>query len=125
MNYFSDTELNCQHCGAKRFDPVFLDTLNNIRSDLGFALTVTSGYRCVDHPIESKKIEAGKPPGAHAYGKAVDIAIQGDKAIQLISTARKYGIKRIGVSQTGSKRFIHLDCCTSIDGFPSPALWTY
>lgn len=120
MNYFSEKELACQHCGGYVFDKDFLAVLNRIRSDCGFALPVSSGYRCIHHPIEAAKDE----PGAHATGAAVDIQVSGWKAHRLLEVALAHGVKRIGVDQSGphSKRFIHLDAA---EGFPSPAIWSY
>ena len=63
--------------------------------------------------------------GAHSTGKAVDIAVSGEKALELIRVAQAHGIKRIGVQQSGTGRFIHLDVCTEEDGFPTPAIWSY
>jgi len=118
MNYFSDDELKCKHCGGLVFDDGFRRLLNVIRADCGFALPVASGYRCPEHPIEVAKEE----PGAHTAGKAVDIAVSGEKALRLIEVALQHGVKRVGVSQKGSHRFIHLDVDTDL---PSPAIWSY
>ena len=53
MNYFSEDELKCQHCGKYKFDEGVLKILNAIRREFG-PMPVNSGYRCVDHPIEAK-----------------------------------------------------------------------
>lgn len=118
MSYFSEKELSCKHCGGYVFDEDFLDTLNSIRTACGFPLPVSSGYRCIYHPIEAEKPE----PGAHCTGKAVDILVSGEKALTLIEYALAHGIKRIGINQKGNARFIHLDAA---DDFPSPAIWSY
>ena len=120
MNYFSQKELACSHCGGYVFDDDFLATLNKIREKCGFPLPVTSGYRCIHHPIEVAKDE----PGAHATGAAVDIQVSGWQAHRLLEVALEEGIKRIGIDQSGphSKRFIHLDAA---EGFPAPAIWSY
>jgi zinc D-Ala-D-Ala carboxypeptidase len=80
---------------------------------------VSSGYRCSNHPIEQAKDN----PGAHAKGKAVDIRVAGEDAIDLIVVAGLNGIRRIGVKQKGdwSSRFIHLD---KDDDLPN-AIWSY
>jgi len=120
MNYFSQDELKCKHCGVYKFDDGFLGLLNAIRSDCGFALPVTSGYRCPEHPIEAKK----SGPGAHTTGMAVDIAVAGEYAHELVRVAMWHEIPRVGINQKGprSERFIHLDIA---GGFPSPSLWSY
>jgi hypothetical protein len=128
MSYFSKRELACKHClkmgktteEAYYFEEDFRTTLDRIRSDCGFALVVTSGYRCHDHPIEKAKLK----PGAHSTGRAVDLAVSYDKAHKLLEVALAHGVKRIGVNQKGpfSERFIHLD---DADLSPAPTIWSY
>lgn len=120
MNYFTDQELACSCCGKNEFDSDFLRLLNHLRAECDFPFVVTSGYRCPLHPVEAKK----KKRGAHTTGKAVDIAVYGERAQKLLHAALSVGIERIGVSQKGDikSRFIHLDVCHD---FPSPAFWTY
>lgn len=118
MKYFTEEELACQHCGVRNMDAHFMELMDDIRERAGFPFVVTSGYRCEDHPIEARK----SAPGAHTTGKAIDIAVSGEKALRLIELAQQAGIKRIGVNQKGSGRFIHLDVC---DDRPSPAIWSY
>lgn len=118
MNYFSEKELACQHCGENKFDPEFLELLNHIRVDCGFPLPVTSGYRCPQHPIEAAK----KNPGAHSSGRAVDIAVSGNRAYKLLQVALSAGVPRIGVNQKGDSKFIHLDWDSKL---PTPTIWSY
>ena len=72
-------------------------------------------------PIEAKKAK----PGSHASGRAVDIAVRGDKAVKLIKVAFEFGITGIGVQQKGGGRFIHLDDLKLEDGFARPNIWSY
>lgn len=126
-NYFSKEELACKHCleagksieEAYVFDDEFLELLNHLRVNCGFALPVSSGYRCPNHPIEAAK---GTTTGAHCSGKAVDIAISGARAHKLVKVALALGIPRIGVAQRGNNRFIHLDYDGSL---PTPRIWSY
>jgi zinc D-Ala-D-Ala carboxypeptidase len=118
MNYFSKDELKCRHCGAYEIDEEFLGILNRIRADCGFPLVVTSGYRCLDHPIEAAKPAAG----SHTTGRAVDIAVSRRQAHTLLKVALMCGITGIGVQQNGNKRFIHLDMS---DKHPRPTVWSY
>ena len=120
MNYFSEKELACSHCGGYVFDEIFLELLNRIRHDCEFPLPVTSGYRCPEHPIEAVKDRLG----AHCSGKAVDIQVSGWKAHRLLCVALEAGIKRIGINQSGphSQRFIHLDADHDL---PYPVIWSY
>ena len=119
MNYFTQEELACKHCGKNNFNEEFLKILNGIRAECNFPFIITSAYRCPEHPIEKDKLL----PGAHSTGKAVDIAVSGEKALKVLEIALKYDIIRIGINQKGNKRFIHLDVAD--DEFPSPAIWSY
>lgn len=122
-NYFSADELKCKcGCDGVNFDLGFLSTINAIRHEAGFSFVVTSAYRCPNHPIEARKPNG---PGAHSTGQAIDISCDGERALEVIRLAQKHGIKRIGVQQKGSGRFIHLDSCTSAQGFSSPWIWSY
>ena len=119
MNYFSEDELRCQcGCGVYKFDGTVLSILNSIRHDCGFPLPVTSGYRCLKHPIERHKGHIG----AHSLGVAVDIGVSHERAHRLIESALAHGCPRIGVNQRGEGRFIHLDWAEDL---PQPTIWSY
>lgn len=120
--YFTQDELRCQcGCGADGMNAEFMEKLTSLRADWGQPMVVTSGYRCPEHPIEAKKTK----PGAHASGRAVDIAIQGEDAYKLLCVALGHGFSGIGVNQKGSSRFIHLDDLTRDEGWPRPTVWSY
>ena len=121
-NYFSHDEIKCK-CGCEQapMDQEFMDKLNYLRSAYNKPMIVSSGYRCPNHPIEAKK----EKPGAHASGKAIDIAVSGADAVRLLYFALEFGFTGIGIQQKGSGRFIHLDICTADDGFPRPTIWSY
>ena len=119
--YFTVDELKCQHCGKHNMDDKFMVKIESLRHELGFPFTVTSAYRCPDHPIEARKAS----PGAHASGRAIDIACQGDKAHKLLQAALRMGLSGIGVNQKGSGRFIHLDDLENDSGRPRPWVWSY
>tara|TARA_R110000803_G_scaffold208003_1_gene276341 strand:- start:1966 stop:2367 length:402 start_codon:yes stop_codon:yes gene_type:complete len=119
--YFRPKELACKcGCNSNEFDADFLETLCAIREACGFSFPLSSAYRCPLHPIEARKEDVG----AHCYGKAVDILCSGENALEVIRVALAHGIGRIGVSQKGGGRFIHLDGCTVEEGF-TPAIWSY
>ena len=120
-NYFTDDELKCSHTGNNEMCDNFMSKVNAIRHECGFPFTVTSAYRDPEHPIEARKAKAG----AHASGRAIDIAVRGHQAHQLIQVAIKHGMTGIGVQQKGSGRFIHMDDLTEADGFPRPTVWSY
>jgi len=119
--YFTDKELACKHSGENGMDADFVKLLIKIRKECDFGFPISSAYRSPQHPIEQRKEVAG----AHSTGKAVDILVSGEKALELIRVAQKHGIERIGIKQKGRTRFIHLDGCTQEDGFPAPAIWSY
>ena len=119
--YFSMDELKCQHCGEQGMDEEFMIKVEALRHDLGFPFSVTSAYRCKDHRIERMK----KTPGAHASGHAIDIAVRGEQAHQLLKKAFSIGISGIGVSQKGASRFIHMDDLEDNMNQPRPWVWSY
>ena len=118
MNYFSDKELACQHCGKLVFNENFRKVLNEIRESVGFPMIISSGYRCPDHPIEKAK----SLPGEHSDGDAVDVAVSYAQSFYVLRAALEAGIERVGISQKGGQRFIHLGFSKML---PSPALWSY
>ena len=120
--YFSFDEMKCK-CGCDQapMDQEFMDLLDTIRESLAKPLIISSGYRCHNHPIEAKKAK----PGAHATGKAADLAVSGVDAQRVLLAAMILEVNRLGVQQKGAGRFIHIDTCTEADGLPSPAIWSY
>ncbi len=123
---FTPDELRCKHTGLLVVVPDFMDKLQTLREILGFPFIVSSGYRHRTHPAERNKAQ----PGAHAYGRAVDIQVYGVRALAIVEQARPFGFTGIGVSQPNGSdgpRFVHLDDMTAAEGYhaPRPALWTY
>ena len=116
---FKPEEFACSHSGEQKMNYEFVEKLQKLRSACDFPFVISSGYRCVEHPIEASKSRAG----AHTTGCAVDVAVSGDKALKVLEVAMKHGVKRIGVNQKGKGRFIHLDMAE--EAFPSPAIWSY
>ena len=119
--YFTKDEMRCSHCGAYEMDDTFMQRLDQLREDMGFAFPVTSGYRCSKHPIEARK----KAPGAHTSGRAVDIGVKGEEAYRLIEGAIELKFKGIGIAQKGKSRFIHLDDIPNSPDRPRPWIWSY
>ncbi|MBE4138083.1 DUF882 domain-containing protein [Vibrio parahaemolyticus] len=114
----------CGQCGPQsglNMDPDTMDNLQDLRFDVDFPFVITSGYRCPNHPEEKKKSE----PGAHAQGKAADIAVSGGRALSLICAAQIYRFTGIGVMQRGKHRFIHLDDMEAAANRPRPWIWSY
>ena len=93
-----------------------LNFINDLEKSLGYEITITSGYRSSEHPIEAKK----NKPGEHTEGLAIDVAaVGGTPVYELVKHAIDLGCKRIGISRKSN--FVHLglskDRVTSI--------WTY
>ena len=99
----------------------FMIKVEALRHELGFPFTVTSAYRCKDHPIEARKAS----PGSHESGRALDIGLRGEQAYKLIQAALTAGFTGIGVNQKGSSRFIHLDDLENSKARPRPHIWSY
>ena len=118
---FSKREFDCKVTGENRMRPEFMALLQQIRLTYNKPMIITSGYRGKGHPIEAAKLNG---PGEHYYGVAADIAVSGQDAMDLFVIAYGYGIRRIGLDQKGSGRYIHLGIGDHGYGFP-PALWTY
>jgi uncharacterized protein YcbK (DUF882 family) len=118
---FGRSEVACQHCGRAEMDDDFMWRLQDLREAYGKPMKITSGYRCPNHPIEAGKTK----PGAHASGRAVDIAVSRGEAYALLRLAMRMGFTGIGVQQKGDGRFIHLDDLTSKEGWPRPTIWSY
>ena len=118
--FFSKKEFDCRHTGKNLMRKEFMDILYQIRKTYNKPIIITSGYRDLSHPAEVGKTVSG----AHSYGIAADISVQGQDAMDLLVIAYGYGIRRIGLQQKGYGRFIHLDIGDKGFGFP-PALWSY
>lgn len=119
--YFNINEMKCSHCGDCQMDEEFMEKLDFLRECYGKPLVVTSAYRCPSHPIEAKKAKGG----THTTGKAVDFAVSHEAAHELLTLALQMGFMGIGVQQKGSGRFLHLDLCSTSDGFNRPTVWSY
>lgn len=104
LENFSMEEFTCQ-CGCEetRMNYRFLRKLQALRSEVGY-LTVNSGYRCCDHPLEKNKSGG---PGSHSIGHAVDINHGRNyyKLGAIVSAAKRLGFKGLGISED----FVHLD----------------
>jgi len=123
---FTPKELECQcGCAQMGMDHDFIETLQNIRTSYGRVMEVSSGYRCAAHPNERKKINRGGKPGSHYSGKAVDVLVSGEAALELVRVALAHpSVRGIGVNQKGpwSSRFIHIDTLTERN---RPTIWSY
>ena len=90
--------------------------VTDLEEVLGYELTITSGYRSPEHPIEKAKSK----PGEHTEGLAIDVACSTPtEFLNLVGKAYQLGCKRIGVSRKSG--FVHLGL--SPNRYTS--LWTY
>lgn len=125
---FTKKEMACRcgKCGpgsAYSVNPETLDKLQTLRNFCGFAMPITSAFRCANHPVEAKK----KEPGSHYYGQAFDVAVSHERAMIVVENARRFGFTGIGVKQKGAARFIHLDDMPNEPeaGRPRPHIYSY
>ena len=90
--------------------------LDAIRSECGFPLKITSGYRT---PAYNATLKDAVIDSAHTLGLAVDLyCIDSAKRFAIIKSALKNDINRIGISPT----FVHLDIDPSK---PQNVFWLY
>jgi zinc D-Ala-D-Ala carboxypeptidase len=119
---FTEKEFACSHCGESKMNEAFVARLQSLRSHYGKSMTISSGYRCPEHPIEKKKAK----PGTHASGHAADIKVSQGAALELLTMAVRSGaFTGIGIAQKGpqSSRFLHLD--DKPMGPTRPTIWSY
>ncbi len=121
--FFPAQDLISPDTGAHEMDEDFMARLVILRRELGFPMIITSAYRTSEH---NAKV-GGKPTSAHLLGRAVDVAISGDRAHALVRWALIQGFTGIGINQRGkhNKRFVHLDDLEPEPGIPRPRIWTY
>lgn len=113
LKHFKLQEFACPCCGQNSMDGEFIQTLDAVREDLGVALHVNSGFRCVKH----NKEVGGKDESYHLKGRAVDISV-----MNMTARKRFEFIKAIVGRFTGvgiAKTFVHMD------DRDLPALWIY
>lgn len=119
---YKELKCKCGNCGStgQEMNVEFMDAIQDLRTEFGKPLVITSAYRCRNHPAERNKSTIG----AHPLGVAVDIGIRGADAVELLRLAMKRPIfKGFGISQKGASRFIHLD--SGGGNLPRPMIWSY
>ncbi|MEL8055023.1 MAG: D-Ala-D-Ala carboxypeptidase family metallohydrolase [Pseudomonadota bacterium] len=119
---FTPRERACKRTGSLLLVPEYMERLQGLRTRLKRAMPVNSGFRSVQH---NQLIGGGL---AHPTGRADDIGIFGNDALELVIMAREEGFTGIGVKQHGGieSRFIHLDDLQNDETRgPRPWLWSY
>ena len=120
---FTLEELSCR-CGCGGVPQwSWVQKLQRWRSHLGFAMPITSGFRCAGH---DSRIGGA---GVHPIGRACDIGVAGANALLLIQLAAP-SVTGIGVKGRGPRRFVHLDDLAineagPLNPHPRPRLWSY
>ena len=113
--FFQTHEFDCSHTatGGDKMDPAFVHKLDELRERCDFPFKITSGYRDITHPVESKKQKGG----THTQGIAADIAVSnGAERMKIVKEALALGFTGIGTART----FVHVDMRTT-----TPVMWTY
>jgi len=114
---FSKEEFNCKFTGENNMQHEFMVILQAIREEFNKPMTVTSGFRSLKHPIESKKPLSN---GEHTTGNCSDVSCKnGSDRFKLVQLALKHGITRIGIA----KNFLHLGIGGK--GLPCYVIWDY
>ena len=110
--------------GGVRMVPCFLDRLQTLRLSYGKPIILTSAYRAPEYNLQ---VSTTGTQGPHTTGRAVDILVCGEDALDLIGRAWVNGFTGIGLKQHGphNKRFVHLDDLPDNVNHPRPILWTY
>ena len=121
--YFTREELKCKGTDECFMNEEFMKQLHRLREDYARPMRITSGYRDVSY----NTVIGGSPNSAHILGQAVDVAVSGNLAYDLIRMAMLHGFTGIGVAQRGpqNKRFIHIDNMVNSDTSPRPTVWSY
>ncbi len=121
--WFSRSEFICRcGCQTNEIADDFIDKLDQLRETCGFRLRVTSGYRCPSH---NARVSGTGATGPHTTGRAADIAVDRERAFDVLAWAADIGFSGIGIKQHGDGRFIHLDDLEHASGRPRPTVWSY
>lgn len=122
--HFTDAELACK-CGCGMLPQRdFMERVEGVRLVFGRPMKVTSAARCAKY---NATVSSTGTTGPHTTGRAIDFALAGEDAFDVMKLAMKRGFTGIGVSQKGEwgKRFLHLDDLLDDVGQPRPRVWSY
>ena len=79
---FTSEEFECKcGCGQANMSDVLIESLQLLRDLIALPITVTSGYRCIEH---NKKV-GGSKGSQHLTGRAADIKVDGMSSLELDS----------------------------------------
>ena len=108
--HFSRSEFRCPCCNFDTVDTELLRILEVVRSHFDRPITITSGFRCVDH----NAAVGGSDRSQHLYGRAADIAVDGVSPAIVAELADQLGAGGVGTYET----FTHIDSRSN-----GPARW--
>ncbi len=122
--HFTPYELRCRGTGRVVVDPGFMDRVEVLRGRVGRPIVVTSYWRDPDH---NERVSSTGRDGPHTTARAIDIAVHGLAAHDVVRVALELGFSGLGVRQHGpiDGRFLHLDDLPSAPGRPRPWIWSY
>jgi hypothetical protein len=76
-----------------------MESLQKLRDAYGKPMTITSGYRCENHPIEAKKAKGGY----HTKGIACDVSCGSQQAYDITDLAKDFNVAVTYVSGNESR----------------------
>lgn len=107
---FERSEFACPcGCTAQMIDPELVQKMQTVRTKLGKAIKVTSGYRCVKHNADPKV--GGSRTSRHLYGIAADWRTKDRSvnpvALGIIAAAQGFGA--VGIYWHDKAAIVHTD----------------
>lgn len=121
MQFFTEADWRCKHCGENHTDPAHMARVDELRRRVGFPLVLSSGYRCPDHNDAVSKTGRAGP---HTKS-ASDLAVDRGRAYVVVREALAMGFTGVGIQQKGDGRFVHVDDLPDAPGQPRPTIWSY
>lgn len=100
---FKASEFACKHCNKVLIDEKLVQGLQKLREKYDTSLIITSGYRCINHPLSG-----GRETSQHTKGKAADFTF-GDKfnILEVFNSCVNINeFRRIGIYSGG---YMHVD----------------
>lgn len=116
MNYFSEAELACKHCGRSGCTDTLKQALDAYRKLVGVPVRVHDAFRCDEHNQAVSLVNKSQ----HPLGQAADIDVPGMTLQQMYDAAKQIPEFRNGGIGVYDKNFIHVDA--RLDG---PARWAF
>ena len=104
---------------TENIHPILIDILTALENEIGFELTITSGYRTKEHNDDPKI--GGVKDSEHTYlpAEGVDVLCkQGVTRYRMLKWLLQRGIRRIGIG----KDFIHIGIA---EDKPEFVAWLY